>query len=549
MSELNDFLKVLSEGKKQKEQRIAAATESLSGFLGAVAEAKAQDPKHQMLKEVKKNVREDIADLFSQLAQSKPVSVEKIDQLVESVELIEQIDTNVVGEFICEDGKFLDPVTLTELVVPEVKPAAEIYTKAEIDDLLKRNASFQQPDPKVVDPTIPALQQKLKFLEQAVGRIAAAGPGSGEVNFRWLDDTNRATMTDSNDNWVLEYDATTKKVQFTENIGPIRTIKFNTAGTQQALVPGQMAYNADEDCFDFHHNDGTTLQGGLEQHIRVHNHLGTTVTNGTVVQFAGVENTNDVAVPIVGKYVANSSASPLYIIGVLTTDIIPNGVGRATAFGYVRNLNTTGADVGETWLQGDLLWAHPSLPGKMTKVRPTAPNVATSIAAVVRLGTTDGQILVRPTIWPRLYYGDWFDTTNQTAAATDTAYPVRFNSSGAISGFELVNNTDVKALNAGRYNFEFSFQFTSSNSSLSRIYIWYRKNGVDVPNSATIITIAANGGRSAPAWNFPVLMNANDTFTLMWATNSTSVSMAAEPASGFHPSIPSIILTVSQTNL
>ena len=208
MSELNDFLKVLSEGKKQKEQRVAAATESLSGFLGAVAEAKAQDPKHQMMKEVKKNVREDIADLFNQLAQSKPVSVQKIDELVEAVELIEQVE---------------HPIELVEVVVPEVKLAAEVYTKAEIDDLLKRNASFQQPEPKTVDPTIPALQQKLKFLEQAIGKIAATGPGSGEVNLRWLDDVARDTIADGR--W-LKYDDSRKKFVFDE-INPHEVV-YNT---------------------------------------------------------------------------------------------------------------------------------------------------------------------------------------------------------------------------------------------------------------------------------------------------------------------------------
>ncbi len=542
MSELNDFLKVLAEGKKQQAEKAAEATEQLSDFLGIVAQAKAQDPKHQMMKEVRKHVQEDIADLFGQLSQAKPVSVEKIDELVEAVELVEQIEEPVLE-------MQPEPEVIVEVVVPEVKPAAEQVPMDQIDKYLKQNASFQQPNPDKVEPNIRALQDKLKFLEQAIGRIAATGPGSGEVNFRWLDDVNRATMTESNDNWVLEYDAATNKVQFTEHVGPIRSLKMNTAGPQMALVPGQMAYNPDEDCFDFRHNDGTTLQGGLEQHLRVHNNSASTMANGTVVMFAGLENTNDIAMPIIGKYIADSSASPLFLIGVLTSDIASNGTGRATVFGYVRDLNTTGSDVGETWVQGDLLWGHPTQAGKLTKVRPTAPNIATSIAAVARVGTTDGQLLVRPTLWPRLYYGDWYDLTNQTAALANTAYSVKLGGVGAVSGFELVNGDTVKALNAGRYNFEFSLQLTSSNSSLARVWIWYRKNGVDVPNSATVVTIRENGGKLAPAWNFPVLMDANDTFTLMWATESINVSMAHEVAQSFCPAIPSVILTVSQTNL
>lgn len=498
----------------------------LNEFFKAMAEAKVKDPKQKKLAEVREHVKEDLGSLFAELSALK---AKKNVMIHEHPELA------------------LSPQEIKEETLIEVAPKID-EASVNVDKYLT-GKTFQQPEPDPVAKEFKAITDKMKFLEQAIAKIAAHGPGSGEVNFRYLDDVNRATMTPGNDNWVLEYDAATKKVQFTEHVGPIRSVKFNTAGPQQPLEVGQVAWNPEEDCLDIRQADGTTLQTGLEQYIRVHNHTANTLTNGTVVMFAGVENTNAIAMPIVAKYIANANASPLYIIGVLTTDIAPAGIGRATTFGYVRDLNTTGSEVGETWVQGDLLWGHPTIAGAMTKVRPTAPNVATSIAAVARVGTTDGQILVRPTIFPRLFYGDWYDDANQTAAAINTAYAVKVNHAGAVSGFEVVNNQDIKALNAGRYNFEFSLQVTSSNSSSARIYVWYRKNGTDVPNSTTVMTISANGGKLAPAWNFPVLMEANDTFTLMWAVDSTNVSLSAESATAFCPSIPSVILSVLQTNL
>lgn len=526
MSNLNELFKVLAEGKKDYEEN---------------------NPVGKKIKEAKVHVQEDLGSLFAQLASLKEELVTVSDNIIVSEEqLIDEASTLIAEETLTEE------IPLQTIPSPESIPTPEERVdgmKYDIDKYL-RGGSFQQPNPDTVSQNVDDIRAKIKFLEQAIGKIAATGPGSGEVNFRYLDDVNRITMTPSNDNWVLEYDVETKKVQFTEHIGPIRSIKFNTTGPQQALVPGQIAWNPVEDCLDIRNNDGTTLQSGLENHIRVHNHSASAMDNGTVVMFAGVENTDTVAMPIIGKYIADSSASPLFLIGVLTTDIPSLGIGRATTFGYVRDLNTTGADVGETWVQGDLLWGHPTMPGKMTKVRPTAPNVATSIAAVAKVGTTDGQLLVRPTIWPRLYYGDWYDLTNQTVASPLTAYPVKLGYSGDISGFTInAGKTEIKALNSGRYNFEFSLQITSTNSSLARMWIWYRKNGVDAPNSATVVTVRENGGKLAPAWNFPVLMNANDTFTLMWATESVNVSIAHEPATAFCPAIPSVILTVSQTNL
>jgi len=86
------------------------------------------------------------------------------------------------------------------------------------EELLKvlKDKSFQQPNPDEVNANFKAVTTKLKFLEQAIGRIAAAGPGGGEVNLRYLDDVDRSTI---GDNKYLRYNATTKKFEFAEVTG------------------------------------------------------------------------------------------------------------------------------------------------------------------------------------------------------------------------------------------------------------------------------------------------------------------------------------------
>lgn len=527
--ELSELMKLFAEERSKRSQHLAPVKDhvksDLNGLFEQLAEAKASDPNAHMFDDIKARIASDISGLF-----------EALEPVAEEEQVVEQVVEPIVEE--------VKPEPTPEPVV-EQATGVEKYAEA-----IKEAKPFAQPDVPKVNPEFKAITDKLKFLEQWVGKISAAGPGSGEVNFRYLDDVARATMNPENDNWVLEYDSSSKKVQFTENVGPIRTLGFNTAGYQTPLLPGQLGWNVQEDCLDVKQSDGSTLQLGLEHYFQIHNGTGTTLLNGEVVMFSGVDLEHlDNPIPMVSRYAANSTSIPLYIVGVMTNDVPNGGHGRATVFGKIHDLNTTGSTVGETWAKGDLLWAHPTQAGKLTKVRPTAPNVATSIAAVLEVSATDGVILVRPTIWPRLFYGDWYDDANQTAALPNTAYAVKMLHSGAVSGFEVVNNQDIKALNAGRYNFEFSLQVTSTNSSLARMWIWYRKNGVDVPNSATVVTVRENGGKLAPSWNFPVLMDANDTFTLMWATESTNVSLAAEPATAFCPSIPSVILTVGQTNL
>ena len=60
--------------------------------------------------------------------------------------------------------------------------------------------------------------------------------------------------------------------------------------------------------------------------------------------FAGVdEESHTNPIVQVAKYVAGPLATPLYLVGVMTNDVEDGGHGRATAFGKVRNLNTTGS--------------------------------------------------------------------------------------------------------------------------------------------------------------------------------------------------------------
>jgi hypothetical protein len=145
-----------------------------------------------------------------------------------------------------------------------------------------------------------------------------------------------------------------------------------------------------------------------------------------------------------------------------------------------------------------------------------------------------------------LRYGTFFDTTDQTAAAVDTGYPITFNNTDLSEGVFLGTPTSRIYVNRpGAYNFQFSLQLISTNASENLVYIWARINGVDVPNSATKITLKGSGEAAVAAWNFVLRLGSNDYFELMWATDDTDVEIAAEAATAFCPAIPSVIMTVT----
>jgi hypothetical protein len=97
----------------------------------------------------------------------------------------------------------------------------------------------------------------------------------------------------------------------------------------------------------------------------------------------------------------------------------------------------------------------------------------------------------------------------------------------------------------GVYNFQFSAQLDKTSSSKKDVWIWARINSVDVPDSATKVTLAGSSAATVAAWNFVYQLNANDYFELMWATDDVDCYMPSEPASSFVPSIPAIIMTVT----
>jgi hypothetical protein len=145
-----------------------------------------------------------------------------------------------------------------------------------------------------------------------------------------------------------------------------------------------------------------------------------------------------------------------------------------------------------------------------------------------------------------LRYGTFFDTTDQTAAAINTAYAITFNNTDLSAGvYRGTPTSRIYVDRPGAYNFQFSLQLQSTNASTKLVYIWPRINGVDVPDSATKITMKGAGEAYVAAWNFVLRMNTGDYFELMWATNDITVQLMADPATAFCPAIPSVILTVS----
>lgn len=160
------------------------------------------------------------------------------------------------------------------------------------------------------------------------------------------------------------------------------------------------------------------------------------------------------------------------------------------------------------------------------------------------------QVVPPPREFKRSRYGSFYDTTTQTAAAINTAYAMTFNTTDLSRGVYVGSPTSrIYVDESSLYDLQFSAQLDNTSGGNHLAWIWLRKNGVDVADSAGQVRITGNDGELVPAWNYFVQLNAGDYIELMWAVSDTSVQMTAQAAAAPVPGIPSIILTVSNNIL
>jgi hypothetical protein len=142
------------------------------------------------------------------------------------------------------------------------------------------------------------------------------------------------------------------------------------------------------------------------------------------------------------------------------------------------------------------------------------------------------------------YYGNFFDTTTQTIVGVNTHQPVTINTTDISNQVSIANSSHIVVANSGVYNIQFSLQIDKTQGSGAHIYIWLRKNGLDVPNSATELAVQGTSSEIVAAWNFVVASNANDYYELMISATDVHIRLKAASASGVVPAIPSVIVSV-----
>lgn len=219
--------------------------------------------------------------------------------------------------------------------------------------------------------------------------INSTASGSGDV----------VGPASSTDNALVRFDGTTGKLvqngQITESdtgdLAAVNSITMDTTPSGSLATQGQMMWNADEETLDIQLN-GFALHVGEHVVYHVKNSTGSTIAKGVPVMFAGTTGNS-------GQLLIQpwDGTSPSTLFMGLTAESLTDGSeGFVIAFGKLRGIQTNGANYGESWADGEIIYAGTTT-GSLTKTIPSAPSPIVQVLAVVHAHASNGTYFIRVT--------------------------------------------------------------------------------------------------------------------------------------------------------
>jgi hypothetical protein len=137
------------------------------------------------------------------------------------------------------------------------------------------------------------------------------------------------------------------------------------------------------------------------------------------------------------------------------------------------------------------------------------------------------------------FYGAFCSTGSQTNPVANISRSMQLETTELSNGVSIVSGSRITVANTGVYNLQFSAQLEKSNNGADTVYIWFKKNGANVPRSNTSVDVlkqAGGSGRFVAAWNYVDTFNAGDYIEIIWQSADTNMQLAFDAATGNYSS-------------
>lgn len=152
-------------------------------------------------------------------------------------------------------------------------------------------------------------------------------------------------------------------------------------------------------------------------------------------------------------------------------------------------------------------------------------------------------------------YGSFYDVTDQTgsvSAATSVKFGTNdINSHGVTVVSSGGNATRITYAEAGTYMIAPNLQFKNSDTNDHDVTVWLAKDGTNIANTATILTIpkAADGGVAFFQIIFYVTVTAGQYIEVKWLPENVAVTIDYTAAGAIAPAIPSAVVVTERIDL
>lgn len=311
--------------------------------------------------------------------------------------------------------------------------------------------------PNGTDPVATLYNDTLSITES--NGIIVTGTGSNTIDI-----STNATSADTSST-IVERDASGKFA--------ISGIELNTSASISASA-GLITWNQIDGTANLGLEDDVNLQIGQESHVRVKNETGSEIVDGRIVCVigSGESTPGHPAHPLIAEFIADGSINAANVIGLTTHHIQDDAHGYVTAFGMVRDIDTS------AYAPGTVLYASSSSAGYLTDLQPTSPDLTVVVGVVVESDAIIGSIFVNPRVYATADLVT-YDNTDAFLSAT--------NVKGALDELSL-GKADISAL-ASNINL---YPTTASAASPSGYYLMvsdiedanYNDTAVDIPTGA-----------------------------------------------------------------
>lgn len=213
------------------------------------------------------------------------------------------------------------------------------------------------------------------------------------------------------------------------------------------------------------------------------------------------------------------------------------GTGRATLTGYVKGSGTTGFTAAATIPVADIT-------GTATVAQ--GGTGAATLTGYVKGNGTSAMTAAATVPFNDLSGRAWINASSSLdqTGSTSTSTAITMNTGTTGVGIVVNASSQITFTDAGTYMLAPSIQFANSAATDYTATVWFRKNGTNIANSATIVSIpkVADGGATVFSLTFFETVTAGQYIEIMWLVQNVAVTIEHLAAGAIAPAVPSVIV-------